>query len=289
MASFDFQPLEISFEENCFRWNAGADLKIATRDWKSNVLPLLRKRVQSDNISAERYQQLMESSYELVNDLFQALHSNWCEPEEKEAPKVFWRHWPVQLFRLNDATRGISVNRPGVLDVAATYLNRPELQSNRLDWVLLDSLVFSQLETGLEEVALTRGGRGTNWAYIIAQENATKYYALTVLFSIIGFALNHVAPLILAVYLFLHDHQIAAIVTIGVTVLWELYLLLTWPSRRKARRKVHEWVTRLEQLHRILGDSTISPRRLRQALDEATTAGVVVDGAVFAIVDRLIQ
>jgi hypothetical protein len=44
----------------------------------------------------------------------------------------------------------------------------------------------------------------------------------------------------------------------------------------------------LIDLYRILADNTISPRKLKESLDAAAAAGVVLDGAVFAIVDRLI-
>jgi hypothetical protein len=38
----------------------------------------------------------------------------------------------------------------------------------------------------------------------------------------------------------------------------------------------------------MLGEKTISPRKLREELDSAAAAGVVFDSAVFTIVDRIV-
>ncbi|WP_321884721.1 hypothetical protein [Paraburkholderia bannensis] len=54
------------------------------------------------------------------------------------------------------------------------------------------------------------------------------------------------------------------------------------------RRKNKALLARMLDLYRILGDSTISPRLLKDALDRAAEEGVVLDGAVFSIVDRII-
>ena len=44
----------------------------------------------------------------------------------------------------------------------------------------------------------------------------------------------------------------------------------------------------LRDLYGILGDITISPRKLKESLDKAVAVGVSLDGAVFTIVDRAI-
>jgi hypothetical protein len=44
----------------------------------------------------------------------------------------------------------------------------------------------------------------------------------------------------------------------------------------------------LRDLYGILGDITISPRKLKENLDKVVTAGIPLDGAVFTIVDRAI-
>ena len=41
-------------------------------------------------------------------------------------------------------------------------------------------------------------------------------------------------------------------------------------------------------MYHILGTDTISPRKLKESLDKGAEAGVVLDGAVYTIVDRMI-
>ena len=54
------------------------------------------------------------------------------------------------------------------------------------------------------------------------------------------------------------------------------------------RRKAAKRLQHLQELYRMLGEDTISPRKLKQELDAATTDGVALNGAVFTIVDRMI-
>jgi hypothetical protein len=72
--------------------------------------------------------------------------------------------------------------------------------------------------------------------------------------------------------------------------MWLIALALqaiSYPARRRARRKAAALLQYLIDLYSILGGNTVSPRKLRETLDTAAAAGVVLDGAVFTIVDRL--
>jgi len=89
-------------------------------------------------------------------------------------------------------------------------------------------------------------------------------------------------------YLASRDHGTAALVVGGIWALLFVWAVVTYPIRWRARRKSGKLLHHLIDLYRLLGDETISPRKLKETLDTATASGVVLDGAVFTIVDRLL-
>jgi hypothetical protein len=225
----------------------------------------------------------MYYAWTVTRELFDALHYG----SDTEA-KCYWKHQEFDRFRVHDSGRGIAIDKHLLINTAMLYLSHAEIQVNKLDWILLDAIVFQELEAYAYHVFLTRGGAGFNWAAIFESRNAIKYYGLTLIFWLLGLLVTFVAPPAAAYYLFAHDHQTAAVV---VAVLWMLslgYRLLTYPFRWRARRKAWRLLQCLIDVYRILGDRTISPRRLKEALDTAAADGVVLDGAVFTIVDRII-
>ncbi len=97
-----------------------------------------------------------------------------------------------------------------------------------------------------------------------------------------------VAPIWFVYYLASRDHGTAALVVGGIWALLFVWAVVTYPIRWRARRKSGKLLHHLIDLYRLLGDETISPRKLKETLDTATASGVVLDGAVFTIVDRLL-
>lgn len=110
----------------------------------------------------------------MIQKLFEALHSNFSFPKENEKPKFFWYHQNFNLFRLGDATRGIDIDKGLLVTAAASYLSKPEIRSNRLDWIFLDAIIFAELEAFANHVFTTRAGTGTNWPAIVENRNPVR-------------------------------------------------------------------------------------------------------------------
>jgi hypothetical protein len=67
-----------------------------------------------------------------------------------------------------------------------------------------------------------------------------------------------------------------------------IWVVVTYPLRWLARRKFRKAYKSLQIAYFLLGESTISPRKLKEALDTTTSLGCHFEGAVFTIVDRII-
>jgi hypothetical protein len=64
--------------------------------------------------------------------------------------------------------------------------------------------------------------------------------------------------------------------------------LISYPGRSRVMRENVGLMTKTQAVYDHIGGDTISARRLREMVDFASRAGVVFDGAVFAIIDRMV-
>ncbi len=183
---------------------------------------------------------------------------------------------------------GGDINKSELSEVAARYLQLPEIQANRLDWIFLDSIVLSEFEAFARDMLSTRAGTGMNWAAAFAGSSELKYYGYSFLFSIIGVILAYALPIAAIYYLATKGHETGAIVLLAIWALFTLWKFVTYPLRFLARRKARKLLQHLFKLYRALGENTISPTRWRMMLDAATRDGVALDGAAFTIIDRAI-
>ncbi len=241
-------------------------------------------------MSEPEYRGLLSSAWGTVGELFQALHQNaWDEKlDASKKPRGFWYHQELNIFRTEDDTRGFDINKSELSEVAARYLQLPEIQTNRLDWIFLDSIVLSEFEAFARDMLNTRAGTGMNWAAAFAGRSELKYYGFSFLFWIIGVTLAYALPIVTVYYLATKGHRTGAIVLFSIWALFTLWKLVTYPFRFRARRKARKLLQHLFNLYRALGENTISPTQWRKMLDTATGDGVVLDGAVFTIIDRAI-
>jgi len=114
-----------------------------------------------------------------------------------------------------------------------------------------------------------------------------KFVLWRVAFCALGIFFNFVTMPLAAYYLAQNGHENFAL---GVLALWILQLIwgiATYLLRWRARRKFWKAFKSLQMAYYLPGESTISPRKLKEALDAATTLGCHFDGAVCTIADRI--
>jgi hypothetical protein len=260
------------------------------------VLPDLRRKALNDNITVQQYRDIVAAAWMVIENLFYALHYNarasWhgyhSIASGPAKPKFFWLHQGLEFLRLHDMSRGFAISKDDLAVSAANYLKHPEVSTNHFDWLYLDALIFSTMEIIAEELFVRRMGTGTNWAAVFARRNALKYASFRILFGALRFTATYVWGPAASYYLHKYGHDAAAMWTVG---LWGAAIIFSWttyPLRWRIRRKGQRLLTHLLELNRMLGDKTISPRKLREKMDAATADGIAFDGAVMAIVDRMV-
>lgn len=256
--------------------------------WNGSILPSLKANAIAEKWTTEQFRERCIRAFRAMIDLFYALHNNAGSSYAKsnEKPRYYWLHQNFDILRANDASRGISIQKDEMLRVAAEYLSYPEIRSNKLDWLLLDSIVFAELDAFSYHLTSQDFSRGI--ASAIADGNPTKYFALLALFKVLGFALGFLLLPVIAYFAFSWGHETTGWSIGGLWIVSVALSLIGLPFRWKRRRNNKALLNRMLELYRLLGDSTISPRLLKDALDKAVAEGVVLDGAVFSIVDRLI-
>jgi hypothetical protein len=258
------------------------------RQWDEGVREMRDRALLRTDLTAQRYEDLLTRYLRVLQRLYEALHTNYLSHKDKDRPQYFWEHQPFHELRLQDATRGIDVYKSDLLNAAAFYLSEPDVRTNKLDWIFLDAIVFTELEAWGDYVFMRRADTETNLAAIFAERSLGKYLAFVPVVWLVRSALRFVVWPVIAYYLFVNGYETWAFWILG---LWGLYLvvrLLGVPSRFRARRKGSVRLRYLTELYGMLGERTISPRKLKETLDRAAAAGVALDGSVFSIVDRIV-
>ena len=287
MSTPDLRQIEKEFKEKRIPEVESTGRSIPREEWEYNIVPALRARAERSDTTPDQYREQLYQSWKVTDQLFYSLHCNYPHPEDNEKASGFWHHRSFDPFRAHDRTRGIAIDKDSLLGTAAHYLSHPTIQVDRVDWILLDSIVFTELEAYAHHVLASRAGTGVNWAFAFADHSATQYYALSVLFWVLGLLWNFAAAPVTAYYLYVGGHPSAALCVLALWVLYQGWRLVTYPIRWRIRRKARQLIQHLVDVYIILGDNTISPRKLKDTLDKAAAAGVVLDGAVFTVVDRI--
>ena len=207
-----------------------------------------------------------------------------------EGPKrmILWQHQTLNLFETNDEVLG--VNLQDLKATAASYVSEPFLQNNLFDWCLLDALIATETKSFMSTLMVTCFGTTmVNYAYVFCGGNVFAYYALRTLFWIVDILLSFVGPFVGGFYLLANNHEYwggGLLVLFAWTVLARLIFL---PKRWRAKKRSTKLLEKMLAIYQQLEGDTMSPRLFKEALDEGAHDGIVLDGAVFAIADRMYE
>ena len=216
------------------------------------------------------------------------------EQYQKAAGAYTWTHQkygPSSLYTAGRSDRGISINRAALEDVAASYLGYAELRTDYLDWLLIDALLFAELDRFVEQTM--KGGYffPINWARLFADRDLLRHVLLRPLVALVEFVLRYLLLPAIAVHLLATGRETAAKWVGGVFIVYLLYRLVTGiPAqieRQRLRRKRTELIWEMHAVYMLAEPPVISPTRLKAAIDDATTKGAVFPAAALSLVHRL--
>jgi hypothetical protein len=264
-------------------WHADADAEEIVRgEWERHLLPALRLGAKRSQLPFDAYRARLRAAAIFLKNLYPALHAG----SARERPADFWRHQvDFNPLHADAGTRRFRIDRGALLASAADYLGKPELRTHRLDWIFMDALMFRALDDYNRQMFHSFGGAGDNWSAGMAGSSGATYVALRVFFWVLRIFFGVALPFVLVRFLMNMDADGLYELVIAVWALaWGAWLF-RWRKRRGAQTAYRERLQKMLAAYGLLGQSSISPAELKARLGAFTEAGVVLDGALFAIVD----
>lgn len=264
----DRRRIDVSLAEALGSGLDGPSRSVVATLWKTSVLPSIEENARRQGMDDPQRLDQLQRAGRLTRALFEALHR---EAEARSsgpaAHAAFWEHQSATTRGSRMSAAGMSIDKSALQEIAVEYLRHPEVRSNKLDWVLLDALVFHELQA--------QGSDMRTFLRLATLINALKAVAVYVL-----------APAL--VYLLWARGQQTLAVAAGVFgSIAVLIHLVGAPFRWRDLDRGRTFLGLLQDLYGLLGQRTLSPVELRAAVDRATAAGVRIDRVVVSLVDRM--
>ena len=181
----------------------------------------------------------------------------------------------------------------GLDSATARYLERPWLQSNLIDWYILNGFILDEL---LRLTYATRSGLvfgETDWAYLFSRGKNESWALWRFGLSAAKFALNWLllpALAVIAYYLERFSAMRWILGGFGGLVLLQLSSLPGRLMRSRARKRslaeLEDKYSRLFRLRQSTNVSTVNPNSLREQLKMAVEDDLILRPAIHSIVDR---
>jgi len=271
-------------------------------EWRSQYKPLTNIVLQKaqtladkEGLDASGFEEKLHEAESIVEDITEALRAFWEDPPDD---KFWYRFDNSQLINRPEEWTAASPINPTALDAATSrYLERPWMQSNLLDWYLLNGFLTDEMFR-FQDGLLSGSALGeTNWAYQLSKKTIMSALWWRVGLGTAKFALSWLLLPALAAVAYYFDYILAAQLILGMFGVLVIFRIIFFPSRfmrrRERKHKIAELRDGFDQLVgiqvRVNDCSTLNPTVLREQLNETEREGaLVVRPAVYSILDRAI-
>lgn len=138
----------------------------------------VRERSLTERLDPAVYEDRLRKLRDLVADLRHALNGRSVDaPDEKKNEQLVWYHRAdSQITDVGSKGDQPQIDREWLLQGAATYLVNPWLQSDQIDWILIDFLIFAELSAYRESILTGQALGKINWAYLFSGGDVEKSY-----------------------------------------------------------------------------------------------------------------
>ncbi len=258
---------------------------------------LIRERSLAETLDSLEYNRRLRDAFKIIDDLETALTGN---EQERKDEKVIWHHRRTYTF----TTSGWNtvVDYASLLEVTASYLARPWMQHNEVEWILINSLMYAEIK-GHRDVLFSGELSETRIMFNIfsgrhpvikSGGDITKAHWKKFRIALIVSSIRYALPAVIIGALFFLDYRTAALT---VSILYAIYLVLhlaLWPSRyRKRKREAKAFqdgfdlLVKMNDAYYLCAPPVINPVILQDQLTRATGSGGMFSGGVFALLDRI--
>jgi hypothetical protein len=236
-----------------------------------------------------------------TEDILQSLASPSLEPD-------IWHHRDDLFyeFRSKGCKDDSFLWHPYISSIAASMIERPWLDSHFMEWVIVDSLICDEIRQFGRSILENPFASREAPLFLVDSDYEKGIDKLlfglaraAITRGVISFIILMVFPLAGAWYGFRNGYQwlflgSAAVLAIGLS--WSAYvyiraaimrLLGRQPPKTPLQRNLELW-NLMHNAYRELAGPVIDPTRAKRALEAAAENGVVWDGAIYAILNRVI-
>jgi hypothetical protein len=286
-------------EEKIYRafWERNQDIKKNSQ--YGFLLSALLKKIQSET----KYQDLSEFELEekfgegekILDAITDALKANW-----KDAPKDrFWDNFDNSFHhdRPDEWGNACSPIDPKGLDIAtANYLDKPWMQLNALDWYIMNGFAVDGILRLIESIKSGSAFGEINWAHTFSGGKyiSTLYWRMGL--SISKFISKWVFLPAIAGLAFYFGYESTAKWTLGIFITLLFFQIIFIPSKlirwRERRRQLDILIKKLDRLFDIYAtvrSEAFNPTILKNRIYEAENEGILIQPAIYSILDRAIM
>ncbi len=266
---------------------------------QKKLIKTIRNRSLDERLDPYLYEERITTAFDVLSNIKSSLSavdgglskSHWSLDKQK-----IWFHQEDAVIggfapEENDPV----INREELLTATSEYLIHSWMQIKRLDWMLLNALLFIELYSFRGAVFSGLAFGEINWRNLISGRDPKKIVLTSLLLESAKFFARYIVPpLIITGLYFLHFEKAFWGVG-GIYLVYLLIKLVFWPSRylekkKKEQRlkKAESQILKMVRCYHFCKDPVVSPRALLQQIEEATTLEVNYDGALFSLLDRII-
>ena len=267
------------------------------------VIPRIREYAISNRLDSSRYSDLLDEAEGVIRDLTRAMNKHREEMTESEEHEKLWFSPTIEnVINKPEEWRDVSPINAEDLDYAAAgYLRRRWMQSDMVDWILINAFIFDTLARwatglyGLDPLSSCLG-RLNRWFvgfWVSIGIVVLVLYFFEQRISALGIeTLYGIAFTSLLVLFLIGALILIAFIGYGVYALIsrrQRLVRLLWYGAPSGKVDSATVIGLLRMLYTVASHSTINPSRLREQLVAAEEQGVMITPAVYAILDRAIQ
>lgn len=269
-----------------------------------NIFRVVLERSLKEKLSASEYEKRLwdvEAFLKETEDTFwRQLDTN---KENATSSCQIWQHQKIDLNMSDNNQLSISgsygisggtVSYYNLFQLVEFYLARPWMQSNLLDWMFLDCLIFLEIESFLEMVKAGQVVGKINRAYHLAGGNLEKMTCYQLGWGIGLWLLRYPLPLGITVSLAYLGYEKTFM---GMAVVYSVYVisrLFLWPSRFFKQKDLQKELKEVETIGRHMtiiywycSPPVVCPRILKEAFEKGREVGAQFGGATYVLLDRI--
>ena len=265
----------------------------------------IRQTCLEENLDSRKYITRLEYAREILDELHDARTWSWNrasdldedldEDERQKREQTIWFRRPTYVLDFaydNDDKMDLVPDADNVEFAAARYLQRPWLRNDHFEWIVVDSLIYAEIDAYRREIRMGSAFGDIDLAYALGGSSYGRqvFYRLGIELSKL-FAL-YFAPLILAAGFWWKDNEQGMLLALGWFMLVVVWRLASWPQRWRARRDKKKKLDEVEQRYLKMGlcygrnaPPIVNPTLFQSQLRDAVASGVMFKAVVHTLVD----